>query len=101
STGSEYGRARQPRRLYMGSLHESALNVRHLARSVNGLRGGMSAAPLMTAARVAAGVTSRRAGVTSRRATKDIARWVARRATNRGWLSFDYSLNPISAFIFR
>jgi hypothetical protein len=43
---------------YMGSLHESALSVRHLGRSMNGLRAGMSAAPLMAAARVAAGVTS-------------------------------------------
>jgi hypothetical protein len=41
-----------------GSLHESALNVRHLGRSMNGLRAGMSAAPLMAAARVAADVTS-------------------------------------------
>jgi hypothetical protein len=43
---------------YMGSLHESALSVRHLGRSMNGLRAGMSAPPLMAAARVAAGVTS-------------------------------------------
>ena len=41
-----------------GSLHESALSVRHLGRSMNGLRAGMSAPPLMAAARVAAGVTS-------------------------------------------
>ena len=27
----------------LGSLHESALNVRHLGRSMNGLRAGMSA----------------------------------------------------------
>jgi hypothetical protein len=38
-----------------GSLHESARSVRHLG---HGLRAGMSAAPLMAAARVAAGVTS-------------------------------------------
>src|ERR1700730_12651748 len=37
---------------YQGSLHESALNVRHLGRSMNGLRAGMSAAPLMAAARL-------------------------------------------------
>jgi hypothetical protein len=43
---------------HMGSLHESALSVRHLGRSMNGLRAGMSAPPLMAAARVAAGVTS-------------------------------------------
>jgi hypothetical protein len=43
---------------YKGSLHESALSVRHLGRSMNGLRAGMSAPPLMAAARVAAGVTS-------------------------------------------
>jgi hypothetical protein len=43
---------------YSGSLHESALSVRHLGRSMNGLRAGMSAAPLMTAPPVAAGVTS-------------------------------------------
>jgi Transposase DDE domain group 1 len=42
----------------MGPLHESALSVRHLGRSMNGLRAGMSAPPLMAAARVAAGVTS-------------------------------------------
>ena len=42
----------------LGSLHESALSVRHLGRSMNGLRAGMSAPPLMAAARVAAGVTS-------------------------------------------
>ena len=30
----------------MGSLHESALSVRHLGRSMNGLRAGMSAPPL-------------------------------------------------------
>ncbi len=41
-----------------GSLHESALSVRHLGRSMNGLRAGMAAPPLMAAARVAAGVTS-------------------------------------------
>ena len=27
---------------YLGSLHESALSVRHLGRSMNGLRAGMS-----------------------------------------------------------
>src|SRR5258708_16789317 len=42
----------------LGSLHESALSVRHRGRSMNGLRAGMSAPPLMAAARVAAGVTS-------------------------------------------
>src|SRR6267143_1153643 len=42
----------------LGSLHESALSVRHLGRSMNGLRAGMAAPPLMAAARVAAGVTS-------------------------------------------
>jgi hypothetical protein len=42
----------------LGSLHESALSVRHLGRSMNGVRAGMSAPPLMAAARVAAGVTS-------------------------------------------
>src|ERR1700739_3761525 len=42
----------------MGSLHESALSVRHLGRRMNGLRAGRSAAPLMAAAREAAGVTS-------------------------------------------
>ena len=31
---------------YKGSLHESALSVRHLGRSMNGLRAGMSAPPL-------------------------------------------------------
>jgi hypothetical protein len=31
---------------HMGSLHESALSVRLLGRSMNGLRAGMSAAPL-------------------------------------------------------
>jgi hypothetical protein len=40
----------------LGSLHESALSVRHVGRSMNGLCPGMSAAPLMAAARVAAGV---------------------------------------------
>jgi hypothetical protein len=35
---------------YKGSLHESALSVRHLGRSMNGLRAGMSAPPLMAAA---------------------------------------------------
>ncbi len=30
-------------RLYAGSLHESALSVRHLGRSMNGLRAGMAA----------------------------------------------------------
>ena len=44
--------------LYPGSLQESALSVRHLGRSMHGLRAGTSAAPLMTAARVAAGDTS-------------------------------------------
>ena len=34
-----------------GSLHESALSVRHLGRSMNGLRAGMSVPPLMGAAR--------------------------------------------------
>jgi hypothetical protein len=43
---------------YSGSLRESVLGGRHLGRSMNGRRAGMSAAPLMTAARVAAGVTS-------------------------------------------
>jgi hypothetical protein len=43
---------------YKGSLHESALSVRHLGRSMNGLRAGMAAPPLMAAARVAARVTS-------------------------------------------
>jgi hypothetical protein len=43
---------------YLGSLHESALSVRHLGRSMNALRAGMAAPPLMAAARVAAGVTS-------------------------------------------
>jgi hypothetical protein len=42
----------------MGPLHESALSVRHLGRSMNGLRAGMSAPPVIAAARVAAGVTS-------------------------------------------
>ena len=42
-----------------GSLHESALSVRHLGRSMNGLRAGMSAPPLMAAARVAAGVRAK------------------------------------------
>ena len=42
----------------MGSLHESALSVRHLGRSMNGLRAGMSAPPLMAAAWVAARATS-------------------------------------------
>jgi hypothetical protein len=42
----------------MGSLHESALSLRPLGRSMNGLRAGMSAVPLIAAARVAAGVTS-------------------------------------------
>jgi ABC-type transport system substrate-binding protein len=32
-----------------GSLHESALSVRHLGRSMNGLRAGMSAPRLMAA----------------------------------------------------
>jgi hypothetical protein len=45
-------------RVYQGSLHESALSVRHPGRSMNGLRAGMSAPSLMAAARVAAGVTS-------------------------------------------
>src|SRR5271166_1314051 len=39
-------------------LQRVSLSVRHLGRSMNGLRAGMSAAPLMAAARVAAGVTS-------------------------------------------
>jgi hypothetical protein len=55
---SDAQRAETQKLPYSGSLHESALSVWHLGRSMNGLRAGMSAAPLMTAARVAAGVTS-------------------------------------------
>ena len=35
----------------LGSLHESALSVRDLGRSMNGLRAGMFAPPLMAAVR--------------------------------------------------
>jgi hypothetical protein len=41
-------RARYFRTWYVGSLHESALSVRHLGRSMNGLRAGMAAPPLPT-----------------------------------------------------
>src|SRR5208282_1474239 len=47
-----------PDSIIQGSLHESALSVRHLGRNMNGLRAGIFAPPLMAAARVAAGVTS-------------------------------------------
>jgi hypothetical protein len=55
-----------------GSLHESALSVRHLGRSMNGLPAGMSVPPLMGARDLAREIAKTEAYQTSRYQRKKV-----------------------------